>query len=71
MPLTFFNHTQQTKRKADYLFSLLPDVWVPQELLWSCGQVEFETEAKHIIHSPQEVQAALDLLLNLGSKNKM
>lgn len=60
----------RNKRKSDYLFCLVPDVRVPQELLRSCGQVEFESEAKHFIHSPQEVQAALDLPLNLGSETR-
>lgn len=58
------------KSCSDYLLCLVPDLWIPQELLWSCGEIEFESEAKHIIHSTQEVQAALDLLLNLRSKTK-
>lgn len=66
----FISPYDRHKRPPDYLFCLVPDVRVPQELLWSCGQVEFESEAKHLIHSSQEVQAALDLLLNLGSKTK-
>lgn len=57
-------------REPHYPFCLVPDVWVTQELFWSCGQVEFEGEAKHAIHSPQEVQAALNLLLNLRSETK-
>lgn len=46
---------------------MVPDLWVSQELLWSRGKVEFKSEAKDIINSPQEVQASLDLGLNLRS----
>lgn len=52
---------------SDYLLSLVPHFWVSQELFGSCGQVEFESEAKHVVHSSQEVQAAFNLLLDLES----
>lgn len=60
--------SNNTKKNSDYLFCLFPDSRVSQEFLWSCGKVEFESEAKHFIHSAQEVQTTLNLLLNLGSK---
>lgn len=68
--LSHFQPYEKNKKRSDYFFCLVPDVWVPEELLRSGGQVEFESEAKHIIHGTQEVQAALDLLLNLGSKTR-
>lgn len=55
---------------SDHLLCLVPDIRVPQELLWSGGQVEFEGEAENIVHRAQEVQAALDLLFNLRNKRK-
>lgn len=60
----------RNKRASDYLFCLFPDLRLSQVLLWSCGEVEFEREAKHVVDSAQEVQAAFDLFLNLGSKTK-
>lgn len=62
---------EENKRRPSHLLSLVPDIWVPQELLWSGGQVEFEGEAEDVVHSAQEVQAALDLPLNLGNKKKI
>lgn len=57
-------------KECDHLLCLVPDLRVPQELLWSGGQVEFEGEAENIVHSAQEVQAPLDLLFNLRSNTK-
>lgn len=45
---------------------MLPDGRVPQELLWPGGEVEFERESEDLVHGAQEVQAALDFLLDLG-----
>lgn len=53
------------KRKCDYLLCLVPHIHVPQELLGPGGQVELEGEAEHFVNGAQEVQAALDLLLDL------
>jgi len=48
-----------------FLLCLVPELRLSKELLWPRGQVEFECESKHIVHSPQEVQAAFDLILDL------
>lgn len=51
---------------SHYLLSLVPHFRLSQELLGPGGQVEFEGEAKHVVHGSQEVQAAFDLRLDLG-----
>lgn len=54
-----------TWKRNYYLFCLVPDLRLSKKLFWSCRQVELESKAKHFIHRPQEVQAALYLPLNL------
>lgn len=61
----------RTLTRSHYLLSLVPHFWLSQELLGPGGQVEFEGEAKHVVHSSQEVQAAFDLRLDLGIIKKM
>lgn len=54
------------QRSMHYLLGLVPHFRLSQELLGPGGQVEFEGEAKHVVHGSQEVQAAFDLRLDLG-----
>ena len=57
-----------TERSA-HLLRLVPDLWLPQELLGPGAELQLEGEPKHVVHGAQEVQAALDLLLDLRTKS--
>lgn len=46
---------------ALYLFRLVPHSNVAQVFLWASGEVKLEGESKHIINTPQEVEAAFHL----------
>lgn len=50
---------------AVHLFCLVPHGDVAQVLLWASGEVKLEGESKHIVNTPQEVEAAFHLWLDL------
>lgn len=57
--------TAPGKEATSYLFSMIPHFNVTKELFRTGGEIKFEREAKHVIYSTKELQAALYFPFNL------
>lgn len=54
-----------TIQDIPHLLGLVPHGDVAQILLWACGEVKLEGESKNVVNTPQEVEAAFHLRLDL------
>ena len=54
--------------RRPHLFRLVPHSHFTQELLRAGGQLEVKGEAEDAVDTPQEIQTALDLLLDLKAR---
>ncbi len=52
-----------------HLFRVVPDLYLPQEALRAGGQLQVELQPEGAVHVVEEVQATVDLALDLEKKN--